>query len=278
MEEEAGAGPKWKERLATLAKQPLLQFAVLGGALFLVLGDGVDAPDDAMIVVDPALRERLSRQYEAQLGAFPSPGEMQALVDKHVRDEMLYREALRLGLDEGDEIVRRRLVQKMEFLAESAVTPSEEDLRAWYEDHRDEFGEPPRASITQRYFSPDRHGWDGAREFAQAAMADGRKRGEASPVSEEFEAIDPQQAGAAFGDSDMAKAIFTAPIGEWSGPFRSGYGWHLLLVEAREDPEGSSFEDVVDQVALRWNEANRQEQLELMLKELGARYRVEESE
>jgi hypothetical protein len=257
-------------------RQPLLQFAVLGGLLFLVLGDRSQNPSDDVIVVDPALRERLSEAYRAQMGAFPSQPEMEALVERHVRDEMLYREALRLGLDEGDEIVRRRLIQKIGFLYEGdpAEVP-EAELRAYYDDHRAEFGNPANASIRLLYFDPDRAGWDAAEARASAALSAGRTAtADRSPLAAEYSGLGPQDAIQLFGDTPIVEALFSAPVGQWSGPYRSGYGWHLLYVSERGAAEIPTFEEVRDVVVASFGESRRGERLAEQLEELSERYEV----
>jgi peptidyl-prolyl cis-trans isomerase C len=244
------------------AGQPLVQFAVLGGALFWIMGTPVSAPDQAAITVDPALRERLSRFYQVQMGAYPSQAEVQSLVDRHVRDEMFYREAMRLGLDKDDEIVRRRLVQKMEFLAErEGDKATEAQLREFWQAHPDQFGQPARTSLQQVYFDPDKAGWPEAEARARAVLKAGGE-----PVG------DPSL----FGEGELAKALQHARKGLWEGPYRSGYGWHLIRVTEREAAATESFDSVRDAVQRAWVEEARLKQLDKVLAELKARYKVVE--
>jgi hypothetical protein len=261
--------------LKEAARQPLLQFALLGGAVFLVLGGPGDGGEDA-IVVDPPLRERLSLAYRAQMGALPSAEEMDALVERHVRDEMLYREALRLGLDDGDEIVRRRLIQKMEFLLESDPHDvPEARLRAYYDAHKSEFGAPALASIRLLYFDPDREGWEAAEARAKAALASGRTASaDRSPLAGEYTSLGPQDAVQLFGDAPLASALYSAPVDRWSGPYRSGYGWHLLFVTRRDEAAIPPFAEVREAVARAYGESRRSERLEEVIAELSGRYEV----
>jgi hypothetical protein len=251
---------------------------VLGGLIFLVLGGPSGKASDDVIAIDPALRERLSTLYHAQLGAYPSPEEMKGLVKRHVRDEMLYREALRLGLDKDDEIVRRRLIQKMEFLVqrEAGAVP-EQDLRDYYAAHKDQFGTPARASFRQLYFDPDTEGWDAAKARAEAALAAGKTASaDRSPLQGEYASLGPQDAVQLFGDSRFTDALYVAPVGRWSGPYRSGLGWHLLFVTAREKAELPPFEQVADAVRRSYAETQRDDQLAATLADLSKRYTVKE--
>ncbi|HSG34584.1 MAG TPA: peptidylprolyl isomerase [Sphingomonadaceae bacterium] len=258
-------------------REPLVQFGLVGAALFLVFG-GFSGNPEREIVIDPALRERISRAYRAQMGTYPNAGEMDALLERYVREEMLYREALRQGLDQGDAIIRQRLIQKMEFAAD--ILPEdvpEDELRAYFAGHEADFSLPARASIRLLYFDPDREGWDKAEARAAAALAAGRTAtADRSPLQAEYASLGPQDAIQLFGDSELAKAIYAAPLGRWSGPFRSGYGWHLLLVGEREAAQVPSFEEVRDRVASAFVENARSERIDAMVEALRLQYRVRE--
>jgi hypothetical protein len=130
-----------------LKREPLAHFIALGAIIFVASRVVADVRSDALdrIVVDRALEERIVRLQSVQTGVEPRGPELASLVDRYVDDEVLYREALRLGLDQGDEIIRRRLIQKIEFLQEDSApqnAPSEAELRAYYESHRAQFVQP----------------------------------------------------------------------------------------------------------------------------------------
>ena len=173
----------------------------------------------------------------------PTVDQMRVLVEQRVTEEILFREALALGLDKDDEIIKRRLAQKMGFLAEDVAAlqdPSNTQLRAWFAQNTDRFALPPRASFRHLYFSFDR---PGAHDRAAAAL--GKIAGkptdapEVATVADPFMFQDyyaeraPEQIAKEFGP-DFAKAVFQLKPGAWQGPIQSGYGWHLVFVDAIE--------------------------------------------
>src|SRR5262249_20014045 len=150
--------------LARCLREPLLQFLVLGGLLFAAYGalqpEGSE-PSDLRIVLTQGDLEQLQAVWVAKWQREPTAQEMQALIESRVSEEVLYREAIAMGLDQGDEIIRRRLAQKMDFLLGdmAAVTlPTNDELKAWYEQHADQFVQEGRLSFHHLYFSPDQRG------------------------------------------------------------------------------------------------------------------------
>ena len=166
---------RWR-RLRRWLGEPLVQFLLIGTVLFLgyrALYPSPEAgtPSTRIELTEDDLRQ-MSVAWLAQGRPAPTPEQMRSLVEMRVREEILYREALALGLDKGDTIVKRRLAQKMEFLFEDVSAlrePTKEELRAWFEEHSGRFALPPRASFRHLYFSPDRRGAR-AREDAVRAL------------------------------------------------------------------------------------------------------------
>ncbi len=158
--------------------EPLLQFIVMGVLLFagyrLVHPERLAKGEDQRIELTAADVRQLEIVWTAQWHRAPTPDELQGLVASRVREEILYREALALGLERGDTIIKRRLAQKMEFLADdlSAVrTPSVEEVRAWYSRTSAQFADPDRRSFRHLYFSADRRG-DRAQQDAVRALVE----------------------------------------------------------------------------------------------------------
>lgn len=248
-------GPSW---LSRAAREPLLHFLLLGLAIFL-LGD-LRAQDDLRyrIVVSDARIAKLARSYAQQFGGPPSAAMLRTLTNKDVDEEILYREGLAMGLDRDDEVIRRRVVQKVQFLEQdlaAPASPSDAALRAFYDGHRARYTAPARVSFTHVYFSPDKGGDAQAKARAASALAslDGRaarapERGDAYPDLYDYSAIAPDAAVRLFGQSEIARALFQAKPGQWSGPFRSGYGWHLVRVSAVEPAHRMPFAQVRDDV------------------------------
>ena len=183
----------------------------------------------------------------AQERPAPDAREMAALIEQSVREEVLYREAVAVGFDQGDEIVKRRMAQKMEFLAEDLSDlrePTQADLRSWFNEHQDLFMVPARITFRHIYFSPDRRG---ARALADAAAAQKRLAGKPAEWSgaaregdrfmfqDRYADRSAEQVASVFGGG-FAKAIFQATPGEWLGPVESGLGYHLVAVEELRPP------------------------------------------
>lgn len=229
--------------LLRLVREPLFHFVVLGFALFL-LGRAYQTRTDVYrIEVTPAHVAQLSRSYALQFGAPPDPATLEQLVQSDLRDEMMFRQGRALKLDQDDEIVRRRVVQKEQFLIQNLHAPpepTEAQLAAYYNAHADHYAAPPRTSFSHIYFAVGPDGDAAAQARARAVLAKipaglsrGPERGDAFPDLYDFSAFEPEQVERLFGHTPFAQAVFSAPAGRWTGPFRSAYGWHLLYVVNR---------------------------------------------
>lgn len=267
-----------------LIGEPLLHFLVLGGLIVAagsLFADPSERPED--IVVTSALVERLSHLYRLQTGASPDDAKREWLVQNWLREEVMVREAKALHLDVGDELVRRRLVQKLEFLqadAAAAVEPDEAALRTFHQAHADRFVAPARVSFSHRFFSPDRSGPDEARAEAEialrrlAAVGDGAAVGDPFPLRLAYVAMPQSAVWQVFGRYPIASALFEVPEHEWAGPFKSGFGWHLVKVTERSPARMLSFEQARPAVIEAWQAQQRQEIEADRLEELKRHYRI----
>lgn len=227
-----------------LLAEPLTHFVVAGLLLFLIGSAYQRFTSTHRIVVTPAHVQQLAKGYALQFGAPPDPATLDALVQRDLHDEVLFREGRALGLDQNDEIVRRRVVQKMQFTLQDLhppPEPTEAELAAYYAAHAEHYAAPPKVSFTHIYFSSDTGGDDAARTRAAAVqrglpagLARAPERGDAFPDLYDFSAYEPEQVYRLFGHTPFAAATLTAPPGQWVGPLRSAYGWHLLRVDSRQ--------------------------------------------
>jgi parvulin-like peptidyl-prolyl isomerase len=201
---------------------------------------------------------QLSRSYALQFGAAPDKATLEQLVQDDVRDEMFFRQGRALRLDQDDQIVRRRVVQKEQFLIQNLHPPdepTETQLATYYAGHADRYAAPSRVSFSHIYFATGSGGDAAAEARARAALARipagvsrGPERGDAFPDLYDFSAFEPEQVQRLFGHTEFAQAVFTAPLGRWTGPFRSAYGWHLLYVATRAPPATPPLVEVRDRV------------------------------
>jgi parvulin-like peptidyl-prolyl isomerase len=266
-----------------------VHFLLIGLVLFAVYG--VLNPDPGQggslnqIVLTEDDLGQLHIAFTAQWRRLPTPEELAGLINSRVREEILYREALALGLDKEDTIVKRRMAQKMEFLAEDLSDlrePTTEELRAWFEKNSGQFVLPARATFRHLYFSPDRRG-QGARADAIHALKKLAGKSEDSPVAaalaDPFMFQDyygdrtPEQLAKEFGPN-FAQSLFQLKPGAWRGPIESGYGWHLVWVDSITPSRVPEFEEVESDVKSTWIDEQRAEFKRKAYEAMKARYEV----
>lgn len=210
------------------------------------------------IIVTPAHVRQLANDYALQYGEPPDGPTLAGLVRRDLHDEILYRQALALKLDRDDEIVRRRVVQKMQFLLQNTHLPAEPtaaELRAYYAAHATRYQTPAKVSFTHIFFSSDEGGEAAAQARALAALKalkPGVTRapdlGDPFPDLYDFSTYEPEQVFRLFGHTPFSDATLAAPVGRWVGPYKSGYGWHLLNVGDRKAAAPPPFETVRERV------------------------------
>lgn len=240
--------------LQSALRDPLFHFVVVGGLMFAALSS-VEAHQHRVIRIGGAEVGQLASYWKSQTGRDPAKSDLDALVEERVDEEVLAREALRLGLDRDDIIIRRRLAQKMAFVGEDMTRvqePTDADMRSFFERHRDKYALAPTFSLRHIYFSRDRRG-AGAGVAASAALRALNRPGARIPASDPFmlplEMADvrPEDLRKDFGDS-FAEAVSRAVPGRWTGPVISPFGVHIIRVESHSAGRRPDFEDVRPQV------------------------------
>jgi hypothetical protein len=274
----------WLTR-AAFWREPLLHFALIGLALFLLHGMlNRDETAPREIVVTPSRVSALQENFARTWLRPPTAQETQGLIDDYVREEVYYREAIAMGLDRDDTVVRRRLRQKMEFFSEDVAalaTPTDADLATFLEAHRERFVEPARVSFEQLYFSTDRRG-ESVRTDAERALQglQSGRAGSGEAVTGDPSLLPPNMADAsprdvanAFGD-DFATQLEAAPLGQWSGPLQSSYGLHLVRVTARVADSAPALEAVRPLVLREWQAEQTRKLGDEFYRSLLAKYEV----
>lgn len=270
-------------------REPLIHFLLIGAVLFAVYhyvqpGHGA-APSVKQIQLSLDELAQLAVLFQSQWRREPTSEEFNRLVENKVQEEILYREALAIGLDKDDTIVRRRMAQKMQFLAEdvaAAREPTTAELKAWYEKNNDKFTMPQRLSFRHLYFSPDRRG-DRSRadaEFALAKLAGQPEDAKlAARLADPFMFQDyyrdraPEYLGKEFGPQ-FAQAVAKLPPGSWQGPIESGFGWHLVFIDTLIPGRLPAFEEIEQEVKTAWLSNQKQEAWQKAYKALRAKYTV----
>jgi peptidyl-prolyl cis-trans isomerase C len=263
-------------------RQPLLHFLIAGFALFVLYGGlhrSTVNQDPQRIEITPEVVQRIAISWLARWQRPASEQQLQGLIDEYVKEEILYREALKLGLDKDDTIIRRRLAQKMDFLAEDVASlrePAPGVLEAWYNQHQDQYAPPPLATFHHLFFALDKRGTD-AQTQAQAALRGltdkNSGEGDAFLFKSAYTEQSQDQVARVFG-SKFALSLFKQTLGSWVGPVESGFGWHLVWVDALAKPPAPPFETVAQQVKSDWLSEQRSESKRTSFDALKARYEV----
>ncbi len=270
-------------------REPLIQFLLIGAVIFSVYHyvqpDGGMAPSSKQIQLSLDELAQLTVLFQSQWRREPTPEEFRQLVENKVQEEVLYREALAMGLDKDDTIVRRRMAQKMQFLAEdvaAAREPTTAELKAWYAKNNDKFTMPQRLSFRHLYFSPDRRG-DRSRADAERALAKLAGQPEdaklAARLADPFMFQDyyrdraPEYLGKEFGPQ-FAQAVAKLPPGSWQGPIESGFGWHLVFIDTLIPGRVPAFEEIEQDVKTAWLSNEKQEAWQKAYKAMRAKYTV----
>jgi hypothetical protein len=266
-----------------LLREPLLHFLVLGSlvfALFHALGDR-DEVTKGSIVVSAGKVEQLSTGFFRTWQRPPTALELEGLIEDHVREEVLYRQALALGLDRDDTIVRRRLRQKLEFLTEEAgaeASPTEQQLQAWLDRHPDQFGVEPKLALAQVFFSAGRGAEAPDKALAGLPEPDriesAANLGDPSTLPPEMPLSRIAEIASVFG-AGFAQQVQSLPSGRWAGPVQSTYGWHLVYVGERTPGRPRPLAEVREAVQREWLLARRKAALDASYTKLRAGYEVE---
>lgn len=256
-------------RIRQLMKEPLLHFLLAGGLIFfvymLVNGDGWNTN---RIIVSAAKVNQMTEIFAKTWQRPPSTHELKAMIDDYVKEELYVRQALALGLDQDDTVIRRRLRQKMEFLgnaeAESMV-PTDAELQAYLESHPQRFELEPQVAVDQIFLSPERHA-DTIEADAAALLASLKSNsdidistlGDPTMLPPGLPLSRLANIGATFGP-EVSEAVRKAPVGQWLGPVRSSYGFHLIRVTERLPGRIPVLADVREAVETEWVQARRRE-------------------
>lgn len=251
-----------------LVVEPLVHFILIGAAIFGVSHYLEDSARFWRITITQDQLRSLTDNYRLQYGCAPTAQQLQALVDNFIKEEILYRQALKLGLDANDEIIRRRLVQKYEFIERdlAALTePTQSQLWEYYLQHRDHYRRAEAVAFTHVYFSTDARGDRGARDAAQVLAASLNHRGATRAADQgdrfsgptDFAAASSKDLGRVFGREGLAEEIFSVEANRWSAPMRSGFGWHIVYVTSRQAAKDAPFAEVHESVRLDYLDSER---------------------
>ncbi|MBM3777487.1 MAG: peptidyl-prolyl cis-trans isomerase [Acidimicrobiia bacterium] len=268
-------------------REPLVHFLV-AGAFILAASAWLNPSEDRhnRIHVTADRIQQLHETWSTQWGEPPDEAQLRTLVEDFIREEVLYREALASGLDQNDSIIRRRLAQKIEFLAQGVTMtePTDEELRAFFDQHRARYEIPAGVSFEHVFFG-DANGKGSGRGASVGEILAGLRsggvpaakvRGLGDPFMLQLEyPLQTQTEVRNLFGVEFAERLFTLPVGEWAGPVRSAYGQHLVRVRESEDRRLPDLHEVRDQVATELKRQRAQALVDTYYERLRERYVVE---
>jgi len=272
--------------MKSLLREPLIHFLLIGAALFLffeVFDDPAD-PQSSRIDVTNGQVEYLKASFARARQRQPTEQELQGLVDGYVREEVFYREALALGLDKNDSVVRRRLKQKLELMSDdiAGITiPSEEQLQEFMETHPESFRIEPQIAFRHVFLDIAQRGNSALDEAARLLAVLSDEGGESNPdtlgdrlmLPKTFHLTHVSEIAKLFGESFSLELINSKP-GQWIGPVQSGYGLHLILVTEHVAGRLPHLDEIRETVEWEWTAANRKELKENIYNKLREKYTV----
>jgi hypothetical protein len=269
-----------------ILKEPLLHFLLLGAASFAAYGlvSNRTSDEPGKIVITQGQVASMVVGFTRTWQRPPTPEELQGLIRDRVREEVYCREALALGLDKNDIIIRRRLRQKIEFVTDDVVAqaqPTDDELSAYLKAHPDPFRVQRQCTFSQVYLNPEKHGENLARDTAQllaqlnqaGGKADVSALGDSFLLDHKFDALPASEVTKLFGETFAAK-LGGLSSSQWQGPVESGYGVHLVFVSQRTEGRLPALMEVRDAVRREWANARRMEANEKLYEAMLKRYVV----
>jgi hypothetical protein len=268
-----------------IVREPLLHFLILGAALFAVFSFLRDdsAERQEQIVVSAGKIEHMAALFTRTWQRPATREELDGLINDFIREEAAYREGLALGLDRDDTVIRRRIRQKLDFIAQDLaiqVEPTDAELSDYLAAHPDKFRTEPQLSFRQVYINPEqrRNGLDAdVRDLIMTlnadATIDASGLGDRIQLEPSYADVSPHDIANLFG-TQFAAAIVDLEPGTWQGPIPSGYGVHLVIVDERRDGRVPALDAVRDAVRREWENARRQEMIEQFYRKLLEKYEI----
>jgi len=275
-------------KLSQLFKEPLIQFLIIGSCIYgayALYGTPQDDGPDTTILVDEARVQGFISQWGKRWNRPPTRQEIDGVINAFVRDEILYRQAVAMGLGEDDPVTRRRLAQKLEFLTSDLALfkePEAGELEQYFQDHQDRYRDPDLMTFSHVFFDPDLRDettlGDAAQVLAQlqaagvpdAATLDAGDRFMLQGYYTEVSELDIRRQ---FG-SGFAESVLQLEPGQWHGPVLSGYGVHLVYIYDVQQAASPLFEDVQQAVLQDWQTEQQEEFNEEFFENLKSRYDI----
>ncbi len=262
-------------------REPFLHFIVLGIALFVAFSWLNPSIDNAnRIVIEENTIRALSLQFQAKWKREPSPQELEGLVDNYITTEVYAKEAMALGLDQNDPLIKKRLRQKMEYMSENAMSlfkPSDDVLKQYFENNKSTYMREPVFSFTQIYINPDKHKDNISNHVLEVREKLLKKLSVSSDTSllpRDYSQLSAYQIDRELG-MGFSEQLISLELGQWSEPIPSGVGLHFIKLIERDVGKLPDFEVVRDEVIRDYSFQKRKATLEEQKALLLSKYDIE---
>jgi hypothetical protein len=267
-----------------LLKEPLFHFILIGLALFILYGWVSDRNDSQeTIYFDDYDMNNIIASWEMQWKRLPTDDELKSLVEQNIRQEVFYQEALKMNLDHNDEIIKRRLAQKMNFLSNDLATlkePSEDELKEYYRENQEKYMLSPIYSFYQISFRSDSRNnpQADAQQFLEKIKGQVpealKEPGDRLPFPYYFESTDRYELDRQLG-MEFSRALENLDTVLWSGPVRSGFGWHLIYVTEKIPARAPAYESIIKELKRDFEYENQRKINDQVYNELRRNYEIE---
>ena len=269
-------------------REPLIHFLVIGAAIFAIYGflDQQDTEEqERAVTITAGEIGWLTDSWKKRWNRPPTAEEREGIINQYLKEMILYREAVAMGLDQNDIIIRRRMAQKLEFLTQDLISPqppTEDELRTYFEEHMDRYQPPDLITITHVFFDPDKRG-DRTLKDAETIKAeliaskeppqDASAYGDPFMLQSYYPERSQDELAKLFG-GEFAQSVFALEPERWHGPVLSGYGTHLVYVHDRQEMAPPAFAEAQEQVRQDWENDKRKQLNDQYIASLMGRYDV----
>jgi len=272
-------------KLDTLLREPLLHFLLIGAALFFIYNlQNESVVDNNRIVISQVKIDHLITLWEKKRQRLPTQTELQSMINQQIREEVMVREALVMGLDKNDGVVRRRLAQKVEFIfadLAALVNPTETELQDYLSTHSDKFKLPARINFEQVFIDISKHPSNLQvytnrllNELLQAdSNIDINTMGDSLLLAQQYKQQTEHDVSRLFG-KDFASELFTLAVGNWQGPVQSGYGLHLIRIKNKAENQQPELNTLREKVRIEWLAQQRRDMDKAFYNSLRQRYEI----
>ena len=275
-------------KLTRLFTEPLIQFLIIGACIYGAYAlFGAPEADfrDTRVHVDSARINAFISEWESRWNRPPTREEIDGLIQSYIKEDVLYRQAVAMGLNEDDPITRRRMAQKLEFLTSDLammVQPAEGELEQYFSDNSEAYRAPDRMTFSQVFFDPDSRGNTTLEDAAEALVnlqaagvptEESMQVGDGFMLQSDFVSVTPTEAARQMG-SGFVEAVVQLEPGSWHGPVLSGYGVHLVYMYDFQKSPPAVFEDVQAAVLENWQLEQREKFNADFIENLKTRYEI----